>query len=201
MKQCANGHFFDDTRHASCPYCASAQQPVSAPFGGGKTVPLANAAPDAGKTVPLSAQPASPFSVGKTVPLAGIPSDAGKTVGLMQQKTGIDPAVGFVVCIEGPHRGADFRLRAGRNFIGRDPSMDVSLTDDVTVSRDSHALISFDNRHNTFILSPSQGRGLTYLNNEPIESAVTLRAYDRIEVGSTKLIFLPLCSDEFSWES
>ena len=43
-----------------------------------------------------------------------------------RRKSGIDPAVGFLICIEGPDRGADYRLVAGRNFIGRLPSMDVA---------------------------------------------------------------------------
>ena len=35
--------------------------------------------------------------------------------------------------------GADYKLVAGRNFIGRAAAMDVSLADDDTVSRESHA--------------------------------------------------------------
>jgi hypothetical protein len=28
-----------------------------------------------------------------------------------------------------------------------------------------------------------------------------LQAYDRIELGLTHLLFVPLCSDKFNWES
>ncbi|MFR5903066.1 MAG: hypothetical protein ACLUIO_26940 [Neglectibacter timonensis] len=45
-------------------------------------------------------------------------ADRGKTVGIIKKKIGIDPAVGFLVCVSGPHRGADYKLVAGRNFIG-----------------------------------------------------------------------------------
>ena len=40
-------------------------------------------------------------------------------MGIIKKKIGIDPAVGFLVCVSGPHRGADYKLVAGRNFIGR----------------------------------------------------------------------------------
>ena len=142
-------------------------------------------------------------SVGKTV--AAIPRgpapevDRGKTVGIIQKKIGIDPAVGFLVCIAGPHRGADYKLVAGRNFIGRAAAMDVSLADDDTVSRESHALVTYDAKHNSFSLSPGQGRGITYCNEEQVEMVRPLNAYDVIEVGKSQLIFLPLCGEKFQW--
>ena len=176
MKQCDNGHFYDELRFDSCPYCQES--------GAGKTV--------------------AAFSVGKTVAAVpgGTPSygaDAGKTVGIIKKKIGIDPAVGFLVCVAGPHRGADYKLVAGRNFIGRATAMDVALTDDDTVSRESHALVTYDVKHNRFSLSPGQGRGITYCNDEQVEMVRPLNAYDVIEVGKSQLLFLPLCGERFQW--
>ena len=96
MKQCDNGHFYDENRFDSCPYCQEGA-------GVGKTV----AASSVGKTV--AAVPGG----------AASEADRGKTVGIIKKKIGIDPAVGFLVCVSGPHRGADYKLVAGRNFIGR----------------------------------------------------------------------------------
>lgn len=176
MKQCENGHFYDEVRFTSCPYCKPA-------------------GPAVGKTV--AAQP-----VNKTVPvqMGGAPeADRGKTVGIIQKKTGINPAVGFIVCIGGPHRGMDFKLVSGRNFIGRAANMDISLSDDDTVSRENHALISYDPKNNAFMLSPGVGRGITYCNDAQVEVAVRLAPYDQIEVGNSRLIFLPLCGEQFQW--
>lgn len=176
MKQCDNGHFYDEARFDRCPYCQE---------GAG-----------VGKTVAVS-------SVGKTV--AAVPGgaasevDRSKTVAVMQKKIGIDPAVGFLVCVSGPHRGTDYKLVAGRNFIGRAAAMDVSLADDDTVSRESHALVTYDSKHNRFSLSPGQGRGITYCNDEQVEMVHPLKAYDIIEVGKSRLLFLPLCGDQFQW--
>lgn len=187
MKQCDNGHFYDENRFESCPYCKGNSNPV----------PVHSVESDIGKTVAAS-------SVGKTMPAtpgAGIPeADRGKTVGIIKKKMGIEPAVGFLVCISGPNRGADFRLVSGRNFIGRATSMDVALTGDDTVSRESHALVTYDVKHNSFSVSPGQGRGITYCNDEQVEMVHPLKAFDIIEVGKSQLIFLPLCGEQFHWD-
>ena len=96
MRQCDNGHFYDESRFDSCPYCQEGA-------GVGKTV----AAGTVGKTVAAVPGGAAPEA------------DRGKTVGIIKKKIGIDPAVGFLVCVSGPHRGADYKLVAGRNFIGK----------------------------------------------------------------------------------
>ena len=176
MKQCDNGHFYDEARFDSCPYCQDSS-------GVGRTV----AAGSSGSETAAQANGGS------------LPADRSKTVGIIRSKIGIDPAVGFLVCTSGPHRGADFRLVGGRNFIGRAAAMDVALADDETVSRERHALLTYDSKHNQFSLSPGQGRGITYLNNEPVEVVHPLKAYDVIEVGRSRLIFLPLCGDNFQW--
>ena len=111
MKQCDNGHFYDENRFDSCPYCQEGA-------GVGKTV----SAGSVGKTVAAVSRSATPEA------------DRGKTVGIIKKKIGIDPAVGFLVCISGPHRGADYKLVSGRNFIGRAAAMDVALADDDTCS-------------------------------------------------------------------
>ena len=84
--------------------------------------------------------------------------------------------------------------------IGRAAAMDVALADDDTVSRESHALVTYDVKHNTFSLSPGQGRGITYCNDEQVEMVRPLEAYDVIEVGKSQLVFLPFCGDRFQWK-
>lgn len=179
MKQCDKGHFFDENRYPECPYCRPETAPASPVF----------AAPDAGigKTVAISTPP--PVS-----------DERGKTVGVVQKKLGMDPVVGFVVCTEGPHKGRGYSLIAGRNFIGRSPNMEIALTDDDTVSRDGHSMITYDAKHNQFFASAGTGRGVTYLNNTLVETPVLMNAYDVLEVGSCKLTFLPFCGEKFKWE-
>ncbi len=199
MKQCDNGHFYDDNRFSSCPYCQNGQ-------GGGKTTPLGGAfvqtgASDPGKTM-AAPSGVTPSDIGKTMaaPAFRMAADAGKTVGIMQKKTGIDPVVGFVIITEGPQRGVFYKLSSGRNFIGRASDQDVVLADDDTISREGHAIITYDAKHNAFFVSAGGSRGITYLNDKLVDSAEPLKAYDVIEVGKTSLVFLPLCGDKFTWK-
>ncbi len=182
MKQCERGHFYDETRHASCPYCANVQQGVGATVG-------LSPVQDVGKTMPVAQGAAAVGSV-----------DIGKTVGVLKKDIGIDPPVGFIVVVEGPHRGEFFALHAGRNFVGREAGMDVPLPSDDTVSREAHALISYDTKQNSFLVAAGQGRGITYLNDREVANSEPLTAYNVIEVGKSKLVFLPLCCNDFSWD-
>ena len=70
MKQCDNGHFYDEARFESCPYCKENT-------GIGKTM----AAADIGKTV--AAFPGNPAAATASA------FDSGKTVAVMKKKIGI----------------------------------------------------------------------------------------------------------------
>jgi hypothetical protein len=67
---------------------------------------------------------------------------------------GIDPVVGWLVCIEGPDRGRDYRIHTERNFIGRAPTMDIAITGDPAISWDNQAVLSYNPRRHTFRLAP-----------------------------------------------
>ncbi len=141
-------------------------------------------------------------SVGVTVPVQrpAQSSAPGATVAVIKKKLGIDPVVGWLVCLEGPQKGKDYRLHADNNYIGRDKSMDVCLEGDETISRERHALLTYDFETKTFYLTPKDGRSNPRLNGKPVLSSVELSAYDRIQLGQTQLLFVPLCSDQFEWQ-
>ena len=118
---------------------------------------------------------------------------------VIEQETGIDPVVGWLIALNGESRGKDFRLHADNNFIGRDPRMDVCLLDDIAVSRNKHAVISYDTVSGKFFISVAQGRSIIRVNGEPMLSTRELDSYDEITIGNTRLMFYPLCSDRFKW--
>lgn len=220
MRQCENGHFYDEMRYASCPYCqgsgggfqgqqfnAAPQYNAAPPYGGDPQfggAPQFGGSGDIGKT--MAAMPES-GDIGKTMAVMPESSsaDAGKTVALGFDRKEFHageggPAVGFVICTRGPQKGSDFKLSFGRNNIGRSIASNIALVDDESVSRESHAVLTYDAKHNDFLISPGTGNGLTYLNEELVESSKKLKAYDIIEVGKTQLIFLPLCGEKFRWD-
>ncbi len=208
--RCQQGHFYDPSRHNACPYCGSmpaggmgateGQAPMTPPPIGGAVSPV-------GATRPMRETP--PPVVGPTVPIRPAVSplvggkkgpDEGRTVAVDMKKVGIDPVVGWLVCIKGPSRGRDYRIRSGRNGIGRSEAMDVQIAGDDTVSRENHAFLVYEPRKRIFSIRPGDGRGLVYLNGDEVIHAADLKGYDIIELGETQLMFVPLCSEKFNWD-
>lgn len=130
--------------------------------------------------------------------LAGLIEDS-KTVGFYQKKIGIDPVVGWLVCLQGPERGRDYRIHAGQNFIGRSYEMDIIVSDDEQVSRERHCAIIFDPSGNEFYLVPGQGTQTTLNNNLLIDSAA-LKEGDRIQAGGSTFVFVPFSQEGHTWQ-
>ncbi len=128
--------------------------------------------------------------------------ESAKTQGSSQQGNGTSsPCVGWLIAIGGEHIGQDFRLKAGKNFIGRDISMDIALTGDKSVSRNRHAIVVYEPKQHLYLVQPGDSSGLVYRNNEVVLSPVKLVAYDMITVGEVNLLFMPLCGERFNWST
>lgn len=123
-----------------------------------------------------------------------------KTVAYYNFSNEIDPVVGWLVCIKGEYKGESFKLKSGRNYIGRSLTMDVSLAMEKSVSRERHAAITFDPYQRRFFVQNGDSRGLTYVNNELLLNFRELNKGDIIAVSSCELMFYPLCGEDFSWD-
>jgi FHA domain len=187
LERCPSGHLYDPAKHTSCPYCGVADLDF------GKTHPK-RPAPDYSGEEPeeMRTRPKD------QAPRGG--ADPGATQGFYRRKLGLDPVVGWLVCIEGNDRGRDFRIRSENNFVGRSEQMDICIPGDEGISRENHAIITFDPKHNSFTLSPGNARGIVYLNGEAVHSPADLGPYFEIQMGSTRLMFVPFCGDRFQWE-
>ena len=170
----------------------------TAPLSGGIPVTAAQkTAPPRGYGIPQPepVQTAPPPGFGVSV------AAAGKTVGMMQSQMGFDPVVGWLACVEGPSRGKSYTIRGGVNAIGRSERMDIVITGDLKISSENHAKISYSDKHNRFNLLPGEGRNIVYLNDEEVFTPMPLNAYDLIDFGETKLLFVPLCGERFTWRT
>lgn len=145
--------------------------------------------------------PDATVRLGAATPAPQEAVEDGRTIAYLQPRVGADPVVGWLVVVDGPDRGRDFRLHAGRNFIGRAAEMHVALTNDRAVSRDRHAIVVYDPRTNRYRVTPGDSAGLVYRNGAPVDAPQDLEAGDEIELGDTRLRFVPLCTDTFQWES
>ncbi|MDR9856612.1 MULTISPECIES: FHA domain-containing protein [unclassified Paenibacillus] len=124
-----------------------------------------------------------------------------KTMPYLGETTGIQPVTGWLVCVEGPQMGQDYRIMAEKNFIGRAEEMHIRIIGDNGVSRRNHAVIVYDPKKRNFYLLPGDASGLAYHNNEAVYSPVELNAYDLIQLGRSKFVFVPLCGPHFEWDN
>lgn len=196
MIRCPEGHFYDPGKHNGCPWCA-----LPADMGGmeQKTRPVPMPPPlPAGMGQPLPPPPPLPPVPGAG-PVAMPPPGATVRVGMMKTAGKSEPVVGWLVCLEGPDRGRDFRLHNEKNYIGRSPAMDVVIDGDNTVSRERHGLVIFDPKKQTFWALPGDASGLVYLNGEIVNAPQEMKGDDVLEIGRTKLVLVPFCGGKYSW--
>ena len=111
-----------------------------------------------------------------------------------------EPTVGWLIGVNGNYYGECFELKSGKNFIGRAPEMDIVLSADKTVSRYRHAVVLYEPHSRVFIAQAGESRELFYLNENVVLKNEQLNAYDTLLIGTTKLVFFPLCGSEFSWD-
>lgn len=109
------------------------------------------------------------------------------------------PVCGWIVCIEGVRQGKDYKIREGKNFVGRADDMDIQILGDNKISRRNHAVIVYDSKKRNFVLLPGDASGIAYLNNEAVYVPTPLSPYDVIELGDSKFLFTAFCGDHFEW--
>tara|TARA_R110000772_G_scaffold109602_6_gene212863 strand:- start:385 stop:1074 length:690 start_codon:yes stop_codon:yes gene_type:complete len=127
---------------------------------------------------------------------------AEKETGAVQEIDAMaDPVVGWLVIVDGPGKGNYLKLGNGQNSIGRNQSERISLDfGDEQISRSRHAMLTFDPRGLAFYIQQGSGTNLAYLDNNPVLAPTKLSAGSRITLGETTLMFVPLCSEDFSWD-
>ena len=186
--RCDNGHFYDNTKFPECPHCKNETSLVTRQeLNEGRTMflPSDHDASNAGEKQKVR------------IDMGGKEPADEKTVGIYRSEKGCDPVVGWLVCTKGGEKGRDYRLHAGRNFIGRGLKSDVSLPDDAQVSRDNHCSIIFEPKKSTYAIV--SGVGELYVNGEFVQESHLLSDDEVISIGSSEFIFIPYCKEGRSW--
>lgn len=107
---------------------------------------------------------------------------------------------GWIVCVEGPRKGKDYKVISGKNFVGRADDMDIQILGDNQISRRNHCVIVYDEKQGKMVILPGDSNGIVYLNEEAVYVPTQLHPYDVIEMGESKFLFIPFCGDHFKWE-
>lgn len=171
LTKCENGHFFDDEKFLSCPHCANQMA------GANVNDLLGKEQKEISTAIP---QPQN---------LSGYQQ-------LVRGKT-----VGWLVCIEGTMLGESFVLREGDNYIGRAANMDIALLYEPSVSREKHAIISYDSSRNCCVLYSPEHKDQTFCNAKKVKTKKSLKNRDLITFGDASFLFIPLCNSSFSWST
>jgi hypothetical protein len=201
MQRCENGHYYDKDKFVQCPYCNPAYGEVN------RTVPLDQAGGSfdssfGGYTGGFGVTEGT-GDIGQTVV---VPTEREVTIVVSPTtKNGksYDPVVGWLVCIDGPDKGSDYRIRIGNNTIGRGSASHIRIANDAAISQDNMALIAYNAKARKFFIISGEGRNQIVVNDEDVlipHQSQELHAYDRILMGVSTLMFVPLCGGEFSWE-
>lgn len=190
MKKCERGHYYDASVHASCPYC-NRESETEKTVAMGVTL-AGNAGSTGSNMMSMMERDISAFQTAE--------SDECKTVAIFQTEQGVDPVVGWLVCMEGKEKGKDYRIHSDNNYVGRSDKMDICIKNDDTISRENQAVVTYDAGDRCFYISPGEGRSIIRLNGKAIFQTVEIHAYDRVTIGKTELLFIPLCGENFAWE-
>lgn len=179
-KMCPNGHIMEASWDR-CPYCPAAGAPPRPAVP--PTRVQAAAAP------PAPAMPAPPPMPMPQPVAAARPSAAAKKTRMIFEDKKM-PVAGWLVALNGRHKGEDFKIREGKTLVGKDASCDVVLTDDYISG--SHATIKFveQDGERIFIITDLDSSNGTFLNDseEPI-AREELVDNDTVMFGQTKMKF------------
>jgi hypothetical protein len=204
MVTCSNGHYYDQEKNPTCPYCANSSgidvqtkrtlavgnddTEKTAIYGGGSAGGVA----DDEKTVyNPSGSSANVIDTDNGASNESIPEEDEAPILLS----------GWLAIISEKGKGKSYTLTFGMNTIGRAENNHVSIQNgDTSISREKHAVIIYDYENNIFFIKHGEGQYLSYLNGEVLLDTKQLKANDIIKVGSTELIFIPLCSEQFTWK-
>jgi hypothetical protein len=167
---CDQGHAMEDTWE-QCPYCAAGKG-EAAKNGAARDGAARNGARN-GATQNGGASAAESSGQGAVV---------------VPRKTDERRLVGWVVVLSGEQEGQDFRVREGRNVIGKGAKADVIIRD--AYLSEKHALLEF--RDDAFRITDLESKHGTLVNEKHVEGETPLVNDDVIRLGHTELKFKAL---------
>lgn len=195
------------------PEPAPAPQPVPEPTPAPQPVPVPPPAPQPVPVPPAPEQPDSLSSQLDRVSFTGNMEDArGRSKAAAPADDGVtrvifdelddDFVLAWLVVTNTSSKGKVFTLTDVKMTVGRsDPErpVDIDLRNDRSVSRGAQAVVIYDPLNKKFLLQSLGGKTFVYLNRELVLTYSELRPYDTLRLGETEMVFVPFCTEKFSW--
>ncbi len=112
-----------------------------------------------------------------------------------------DPIVALLLVISGPGKGAYRPLFYGNNSIGRSSKERVPLNfGDDAISNTEQSYIRYDHEDRQFLFIPNLAKSnIVSVDDQKPTGPVILNAGAIIKMGTTRLIFYPVCGPHFDW--
>lgn len=178
--------YYDTNKSAGCPFCSH----VSEPSFVQQTIPIDTE--DEFQTDYIGDE-------NKTQAYEEGTDSEEKTIDVFFSDEDYDPVTGWIVCIKGTVRGKSYELHMNRNFVGRDKLMDVSIPDDLQISRKNHLSIIYDTKSQSFYAKSEKGS--LNINGEMAVHPVKLSENDILSFGNSEYVFIPYCNKERNWDN
>ena len=207
--RCTNGHFYDADKTKNCPYCIKKEENreriiQALPEHPGFVVDDVGLSEDHTMAMPANGE----VFIGKAGTdgerhvqrVAGISAgEEGVTRSIFSKPLGTAYVTGWLVGIEGPVKGRDYRIMHGKNWVGRNYNMDICISEGDGISVINQCALVYDGKGNQFFIL--QGNGTTtYLSGELVREPKLLQLGDRISMGNCVFEFVPFCRDGHVWE-
>ena len=118
--------------------------------------------------------------------------ESGETV---QKVRAARKITGWIISYTMDAMGVDYRIYEGKNRVGSDPSMEITVATDNTVSG-NHAIILY--RSGVWYLEDEMSANGTFLNGEELKprNPVEISDNDKIKVGNTEFLFKTAISND-----
>lgn len=172
-KQCSRGHVYDAS-HDKCPFCQALGISENEIIDG----PVIN------PTVPIKEEKSD-----NSMEVTQVVYNEGST----------ELVVGWLVCTKGAEYGKGLPLYVNNNFIGSASDQDIQLADKKVSP--NHFAIGFDPSNNDyFAFMQTDAHGIVRVNGKPLDETIILQAGDKIQVGDTELVFIPLDQKFVKWD-
>lgn len=187
-KQCKNGHIYDSGIYGdNCPFCPAQGGGTEVNAGNRTVVNNGEAAGGPGERTFAAGETGPTIPVGDNFDMPG----GGTVIRPVNGGGGSGKKlVGFLVTYDIKPEGTAFNLYEGRNYIGRDVTSDICIPNDSQVSG-RHVSILYRSVDNRFKFRDEQSSNGTFVN-EVLEDDGELKNYDRIRIGSTRLLFIAI---------
>ena len=106
---------------------------------------------------------------------------------------------GWLVYVNGNKRGRAITLGQKDTLLGQDESGEVIVLEEEELLQ-AYAVVVYESDVREFYIKPGKKRCLFYAGDNAVYNRTSLKSGDMVEIGQSKMIFVPFCNETFDWD-